>query len=220
MLHAFQQGLAAHQQNQLDIAKMIYQSILDIKSNYYPALHMMGVLAAQSRDFSAAVDFISRAIKVNSSDAPAYFNLANAYMELGRIDEALIGYNNAVALNRNYAEAYANRGIALQAAGKIQEAIASFDKAIKLVPNYVDAYLNRGNALRSLELLDAAEENFRDMLQIAPNHSRALTALSKILLTKGKHEEGLRIQSAVFGRICFDANKGVLIKSKSQYAAV
>jgi hypothetical protein len=52
---------------------MIYQSILDIKSNYYPALHMMGVLAAQSRDFSAAVDFHIQSNKSKLIRCPGVF---------------------------------------------------------------------------------------------------------------------------------------------------
>ena len=218
ILHTFHQALAAHQENQLSVAKAIYQTVLDLDSKYYPALHMMGVLAAQSREFQKAIEFISKAIKVNPTDAPAHFNLPNAYMELGHIEKAIASYNNSIALKPNYAEAHANRGVALHSFGKIKEAITSFNKAIQLAPNYVDAYLNKGNSLRSLELLDEAEESFRHVLKITPNHSQALTALSKILLKKGQHKDRLRIQRSVFGSIVFDAKSGVLVRPKFHHA--
>ena len=216
--HTFQQALAAHQQNQLTIAKAIYQTVLDMDSKYYPALHMMGVLAAQNREFQTAIEFISKAIKLNPTDAPAHFNLANACMELGQIENAIASYNKAIALKPNYAEAYANRGVSLHAIGKIKEAIQSFNKAIHLSPNYVDAHLNKGNSLKSLGLLDEAEESFRQVLKITPNHDQALTALSKILLKKGRHKEGLRIQAAVFGCIVFDSKNSVLVKPRFHHA--
>ena len=218
ILYTFQQALAAHQENQLNVAKAIYQTVLQLDSKFYPALHMMGVLAAQSLEFQTAIEFISKAIKVNPTDAPAHFNLANAYLELGHIEKAIVSYDNSITLKPNYAEAHANRGVALHSFGKIKEAIASFSNAIQLAPNFVDAYLNKGNSLRSLGRLDEAEESFRHVLKITPNHSQALTALSKILLKTGRHKDGLRVQSTVFGSIIFDAKSGVFVRPKFHHA--
>lgn len=110
----FQQGLAIHQQGQLDMAEMIYRTILEIDSNCYPALHMLGVIAAQQRNFPKAIDLISAAITIYPADPATHFNLANALKDMGRLDDALTSYNKAISLNPDYAEAYSNRGIVLK----------------------------------------------------------------------------------------------------------
>ena len=250
----FQQGVTLHQQGQLDMAKMIYQTVLEIDRNFYPALHMMGVIAAQQQDFSRAVDLISRAIDVYPADPSMHFNLANALKDTGRVHEALASYDKAIALKPDYAEAYSNRGNTLKAMGNLSESIASYDKAVKLRPNYADAYYNRGNALqdinelhaavksyemaikfrpnyaeaysnrgnalRKLDLLDAAAESYKKALSFAPTHENALAGLARVLLKKGKHLEGLGMQRAAFGSICFDMKNGLTIIQKTQHATI
>ena len=248
----FEQAVAMHQQGQLNMAQMVYQTVLQLDESFYPALHMMGVVAAQMHDFPRAADLISKAIAVYPADPVAHFNLANAFKDMGRFSEALNSYNAAITLKPDYVEAYSNRGNALKASGNLLGAIASYDTAIKLRPNYADAhynrgnalqdinelhaaiqsydiaikllpqyieaYSNKGNALRKLNMLGAAAESYQKALSISPTHKNALAGLGQTLLKQGKHREGLGMQKAAFGSICFDLKNGITIHSKIQHA--
>jgi hypothetical protein len=73
----------------------------------------------------------------------AFFNQANALQTLGRLDEAIAGYDEAIRIKPDLAEAHANRGVALVALTRLPEALASFDTAIALKADYAEAYFGR-----------------------------------------------------------------------------
>ena len=74
----FQQGLKLHQQGQLVNAKALYEKVLEKQPDHFDALHLLGVIAAQSGNPEIAADLIGKAIKINPKSAPAHSNLGNA----------------------------------------------------------------------------------------------------------------------------------------------
>ena len=46
----FKQGLALHQQGQLEQAKQIYEQVLAKHPSHFDALHLSGLIAAQSKN--------------------------------------------------------------------------------------------------------------------------------------------------------------------------
>jgi len=108
------QGLALHQQGQLTQAKLIYEQVLAKQPQHFDALHLLGVIAAQSKNPTLAVELIGRAIEINPNNAAAYSNCGNVFNELKRLAEALASYDRAIAIKPDYAEAHYNRGLALQ----------------------------------------------------------------------------------------------------------
>ena len=70
-----QQGLAAHQNAEFEEARSFYERALKIQSDNFDALQLLGVLFAQTRQFVPAVEFLSKAIKINPHHAPCYNNL-------------------------------------------------------------------------------------------------------------------------------------------------
>ena len=54
----FQKGLALHQQNKLQEAMKIYKQIIVIEPNYFNALQLLGLLFAQTNEFTKSVNFL------------------------------------------------------------------------------------------------------------------------------------------------------------------
>ena len=132
----FQQGISLHQQGGLAQAKTIYEQVLAKQPKHFDALHMLGVIAAQTNNHALAVELMGKAIEINPNSASAYSNRGLALQDLKRTDEALASYDKAIALKPDYAEAFNNRGIALQDLKRLDEALASYDKAVALKPDY------------------------------------------------------------------------------------
>ena len=135
------QGTALHQQGKLAEAERCYGEVLQQQPNHFDALHLLGVIARQTRRTERGVELIKRAIGLNPNVAEAHSNLGNALMDLKRPAEALASYDKAIALKPDYAEAHNNRGIALRDLKRPEEALASYDKAIALKPDYAEALL-------------------------------------------------------------------------------
>ena len=147
------QGMALHRQGNLAEAERCYEEVLQRQPDHFDALHLLGIIARQTRRTERAVELIKKAIGLNPNVAVAHNNLGNALRDLKRPAEALASYDRAITLKPDYAEAHNNRGNALMDLKRPEEALASYDKAIALKPDNAEAHNNRGNALRELKRL-------------------------------------------------------------------
>ena len=151
LLAKLNQGVALHRQGKLADAERCYGEVLRRQPNHFGALHLLGVIACQTRRTERGVELIEKAIGLNPKVAAAHSNLGNALMDLKLPEEALASCDRAIALKPDYAEAHYNRGNALRDLKRPAEALASYDKAIALKPDYAAAHFNRGNALMDLK---------------------------------------------------------------------
>ena len=139
---AMQRGLAAYQRGELAEAERLCQAVLDAKSDYFDALHLLGVITARTGRPNEAVALLSRAVLSNPKDAVAHNHLGNVLRVLKRPAEALRSYERALALKPDHAEAYNNRGNALGDLKRPEEALRSYEQAIALEPDYASAHWN------------------------------------------------------------------------------
>ncbi len=69
-----QRALAAYQGGNWAEAERLCQLVLKTDTNNFDALNMLGAIAAQTRRTQQAVEFLGRAIAVDSSNAETYYN--------------------------------------------------------------------------------------------------------------------------------------------------
>jgi len=152
-------ALSNHSAGRLNEASQLYHEILSLDKNHDEALHLLGIIAAQTGDYEQSILKITSAISINPTHAPYYCNIGNAYFSVKNYEVALSYYDQAIRLKHNYAEAYSNRGNALKEIRRLELAIQSYDKAIILNPQYADAYYNKGITLyemmKTKEAIDA-----------------------------------------------------------------
>lgn len=165
----FQDAVAMHQQGQLVSAQMLYESVLHKQPRNADALHLLGLIALQVKDYHKAADSIAKAIKANPSNAVYYLNQGIALKELHQFDAAVASYDRAIALQPHYAAAHYSRGNVLKELKRLDEAVVSYDKAVALQPHDVLAHSNRGLALQELKQLDAALASFDRAIAIDPS---------------------------------------------------
>ena len=68
----FNQGMALHQQGKLAEAERICREVLQQQPNHFDALHLLGVIALQTRHTERAVELIGKAIALKPDYAEAY----------------------------------------------------------------------------------------------------------------------------------------------------
>src|SRR5215471_14479559 len=83
------QGTALHRQGKLADAERCYGEVLQRQPDHFDALHLLGVIALQTRRTERGVELIKRAIGLNPNVAEAHNNLGNALTDLRRHAEAL-----------------------------------------------------------------------------------------------------------------------------------
>src|ERR1035437_8918344 len=168
-----QQAIAFHQNGQLPQAQALYEEILTTQPKHFDSLHLLGVIAYQTKQYQRAADLIGKAIELYPKNAAFYCNRGNALKELKQLDVALASCDKAIALKPDYAEAHSNRGNALKGLGQLEAALASYDKAVALKPGFAEAYSNRGNVLQELQQLDAAIASYDKAIALRPDYAEA-----------------------------------------------
>ena len=151
-----QQAVALHRNGALEQAQAIYHEILAMQPRHFDALHLLGVIAAQTRDPQRAVELIGKALEINPNSAAALCNRAAALHELGHLEQALANYDRAIALKPDYTEAHFKRGKLLHQTGQLDAALAAYERAVALKADYGAAHFHRGLVLHALGQLDAA----------------------------------------------------------------
>ncbi|MES2356455.1 MAG: tetratricopeptide repeat protein [Pseudomonadota bacterium] len=159
-----------HEAGRLPEAETIYQQILQLEPGHADALHLVGVIAHQEGRNEIAIDFLSKAIAVDSSVAIYHSNLGSAYRALKRFDEAIVSYKQALTIKPDYADAHYNLGVTLYDQGSMTNAIICFKKSIALKPHFALAHYNLGMALRSRDKIDEAIKSFREVIKMEPEN--------------------------------------------------
>jgi tetratricopeptide (TPR) repeat protein len=184
-------ALSLHQAGRLAEAEKVYQQVLDIQSDQFDSLHLLGVILFQRGNPAAAVEQIDRALKRNPNDVGALNNRGNALLALRRFDAALASYDRALALRPAYADAQCNRSAALHALKRYDEALAACDRCIALQPDYAEAHSNRGNTLRSLRRYDEALAACDRALALAADFAEAHCNRGSALHALRRYDEAL-----------------------------
>ncbi|MGR3320296.1 MAG: tetratricopeptide repeat protein [Candidatus Anammoxibacter sp.] len=174
-----------HQAGNLSEAEVIYRQILQSNPDNADALHLLGVIFHQVGKNDIAVDYISKAIKLNSSVPSFHNNMGRALHVKGNVSNAVKCFREALRLKPDYAEAYNNIGNALKDQGKFDAALQNYQKAIQLNPNYAEAYNNMGNTLKEQGKLPQALESYQRSIQLKPDCVEAYHGLGDAYREQG-----------------------------------
>jgi len=94
----FARGLALHRQGELAQARSLYLQVLQAEPRHADALHLLGVVAAQTGNPQAAADLMGQALRIDADNPAILANRGNALEDLHRLDEALQAFRRAYAL--------------------------------------------------------------------------------------------------------------------------
>ena len=161
------------QAGNLQQAENICREILKVQSDNADALHLLGLINYQLKNYDLTIKYIKEALQMNPTDADAYYNLGNAFDEKGQLDEAIACYQKAIEIDPDFAKAFNNLGITFEEKGQFDEAIACYQKAIEIDPNIVETYYYFGKDLLNQGKIDDAIGAFDKALKYKPDFVKA-----------------------------------------------
>ncbi|MBH5389275.1 O-linked N-acetylglucosamine transferase, SPINDLY family protein [Bradyrhizobium diversitatis] len=184
-------ALELHKKGLLSEARAAYRQLLQIAPDQFIALHMLGVMESNARNYQLAEMLLSRAVAADPRSAEAHMGLGVALNGLKRHDEARASYRKALALKPNYALALSNLGNASAALDLHLEALDSYDQALALDGNLAEAYNGRGSALCRLRNYDEALTSLNRALSIKPDYAAALANRAVALRELQRFDEAM-----------------------------
>jgi tetratricopeptide (TPR) repeat protein len=171
-------------------AQVCCQQALTADSNHADALHLMGLLSFQARQFDQAIAWIERAIRQNPK-ADYLSNLGSAFKQAGRLDEALQVFDKTNQLKPDDPLLWCRLAAIFVALGRNAEALLTYQQALKLDPHCWEAAYHCGELLRGSERFEEALSYFNRCNEWRPDHARTLQARARCLRALRRFEECL-----------------------------
>lgn len=187
----FETARAHHQAGRLGEALRLYQQVLNQDPAHADTVHLCGIIELQQSHNDGAIKLIEHAIRLNPNAAHYYCNIGQAYLNVGRVPDAVNALNRALSIRPNYPDALNNMGNALRTAGDGEAAIGAYRKALALDKGFVEAHTNLAELLREKGLLDEALAHCRAALALRPNSLEAYNHMGNALRDKGQFDEAM-----------------------------
>ena len=119
-------------------------------------------------------------------------NLGVVLKDEGRLQEALLRFDQALAIDARDAATHYNRGLTLQGLGRADDALASYKSALAIQPDFAAAHYNSGVVLcNQRQHLGAALESFDKALALEPGNEKAWTGRATALAALQRFDEAL-----------------------------
>lgn len=184
---------------QYEAAAFMFRYCVLLEPKNAEALYLLGRSEASLDLYTAAIDHLSEAIKIDSRMAPAYVAMAQAYTEQYRtasdkkavataLDKALQYLDDGERIaskNADKALVYNQRGIIYSYRGDYDKAEAAYRSGIKLNPEASVIHANLGALLIRVNQPDAAARALTDAIEADPSDYVTRATLAKVLLSKG-----------------------------------
>jgi protein O-mannosyl-transferase len=147
----------------------------------------MGNYARARGDAQRALIEYERALGLDADNAVAGAGMANAYQDLGRIDDAITQFDDLLQRHPQMTDLHYSLGRALQQAGRLMEARNQYAALPERSPHYAIALNNMGTTFELAGELDSALVLYRSAGQRgAEDGQRNLSRLVEMAVSRGE----------------------------------
>jgi tetratricopeptide (TPR) repeat protein len=154
------------------------------------AVTTLGALTIlRNLDYRSAIAMWTDVTTKRPENSRAFANLAQAYMDEQRADEAILAARTALRLDPTNADAHVHLGHALVARGDQRGAEAAYADAVRLRPAHAEAHNNWGVLLAEQKRWAEAERRYAEALRLRPTYAEATNNLGVAVMELGRHDE-------------------------------
>jgi len=169
----FDAGVKADAHHEPDDAIKHYEKALKIAPDFYPACNNLGTAYLNKGLYDAAEGQFQHAIRLNSNDAAAYFNLGNLYYVAHHNDEALNWVNQGLSKEPSSAFGHFLRGSLASTSGDYLRAEKELQRSLELDPKLSKAHLALVNLFMRQKRNPEAADELRIFLKLSPDDAMA-----------------------------------------------
>lgn len=170
----FAAGEVAESQGNMDVAIEQYQEALKVQPKHLAAMYRLGVLYAQQKQFSEAIDMWNRYVKATDESAGAWGDLAFCYELAGRPAEAETAYQKGIAKDPKNRPCRTNYGLMLARHNRVNEAMLQWQAV--LTP--AEVHYNLASVYEMQHRKEEAKVEYQKAIDLDPKFAEAKTRLS------------------------------------------
>lgn len=161
-------------------AVALFRKVSDLYPNHAPAYEELGIIYS-ARNNALATNYLTTALRLDSTNTNAMYALAMCHQAEGRIEEAEALYHRMLDINPNSADAWHNLGyIELFHYKDYANAINYMTHSIEADNRYIEAWVNRGCAYELAGDKANARHDFEAALAIDSNYPPAIDGYNRV----------------------------------------
>jgi tetratricopeptide (TPR) repeat protein len=187
-LREYARGVDAERKGNNDDAIAHYIDALKIAPDYYPAHNNLGSLYLGKADFKSAERQFEETVRLDQTDAQAYFNLGNVFLLKGRYSESEAEIASGLQRRPDSAFGHFLEGCLDARTGKLPEAEKSLRTALQLDSTMWQAHLQLVSLYLQEQRRQDAIAELQEFLKAFPSAPTAPKA--RDLLQKLQSENG------------------------------
>ena len=171
--------------------------------NYPESVFNMGLTHFRKKEFSEAVKYFNKTLKINPEHKTAsaaiknvaknYFNKGNQSYKRGDLEGALASYEEVLKVDLSFYQAYYQIGVIQSKMGDKDLAVASYQKALKVNPQFYKGYFALGLAKNGMNDLDGAISALESAVDINPGYDKAYGAMGDIYINAKNYEKAKQV---------------------------
>jgi tetratricopeptide (TPR) repeat protein len=181
------------QQGNQDEAIKFLHRIINMKPNQkveFVAYNELGRIYLDQRKTDQAIEIFQRLIRSNPHDHALHTNLGYAFLDRGRLEEALMELRKATKLGAG-ADVYNNIGFIYYRFGEMEKATRAYKQALKMDPQFAPAHYGLGLLYLQTNSLDQALFEFEQVLRLKPDYAPVYYNLGMVYSRKGLKEKAI-----------------------------
>jgi len=149
---------------------------------------------------------------VSTGSAKEHLAAGRAFLQSGRINEAIAELSTAVSLDPRLAAAHSLLGVAFDQKGLRDRAKESYEKAVRAEPEDAQTLNNLGFSLYQSGNYRAAIDRLKRAVKLAPTDERILNNLALALCRVGKFEEAYKHFARAGGEVTGRLNTATMLE--------
>jgi predicted O-linked N-acetylglucosamine transferase (SPINDLY family) len=170
MSSSLDSAIELHQTGFLNNAQEQYENIIKFDPNNFQAIHLLGVIFFQKKNYLKSIKLINKSININPNNFSAYNNLGNVFRELKKYADAIKAYNKAIEINPNYTGCLYNIAKTYTSTSNYKLALIFYEKTIASDRNFLDAYYDYAELLENLGKYNESLETYYKLLKLNPDY--------------------------------------------------
>ena len=155
-------------------AVLAADTLIMYSPKYAPAMAMRSDLSWEQGDTLGALEWVNKAIQINSYDADMLHHRGVMLARLERYEEAEEDMNRVIYLNPADASAYITRAMVRYFRDNLNGALADYDMSIIIDPSSITGHYNRGNLRAQIGDDNRAIEDFDIVIEAEPDNLMAI----------------------------------------------
>lgn len=177
--------------NDVDKASADFIKLTEIVEKPDNAYFELGAIQSEKGNSEAAIDYYSKAIDANSTEAKYHYQRGLENFKLEKYEAAKDDFTGAIVLDKKFAHAYNDRGSANRMLEKWNEAIMDYKAATMHDNTLLIAYNNLGSAYREKGEYDSAIKAYTDAINKDKNSYIAINNRGYTKFEKGDYKEAI-----------------------------